>query len=90
MGPVEAARAMGVDPGAYTRWEGGLQDPGLRGVPKAAAFYGVSGAWLAWGEGKSGIKLDAVSATFERAAREMEEMKKKAQPVGRAARRKDG
>lgn len=90
VGPVEVARAIGVDPGSYTRWEAGSQDPGLLGVAKAADFYGVSRAWLAWGQGRMAFKPDDVAATFQRAAQDLAAAKTTVPPAGRAARRKDG
>lgn len=50
IGQNEVAKAIGAAGPTVSRWEGGLTMPGDRTIEKLAAYFGVTPAWLRYGQ----------------------------------------
>lgn len=58
----EVAKAIGVTPGAVSRWENELAVPKDDVIAKLAAYFGVRAGWLRYGEGE---RIDAGAPLME-------------------------
>lgn len=50
--PIDVARGVGAGQSSVSRWENGEVFPTDDAMGKLAAFYGVTRAWLRYGEGE--------------------------------------
>lgn len=81
----EIAKAVGVTSAAYSRWENGERTPNEAAVQKLAAFFGVSPAYLRYGDSQASGVLDRVARAERKPASELVAKPAAKKPRGKRA-----